>query len=114
MPIYEYECEQCKTRVEVLQKLSDPPLETCSSCGGKVQKMVSSPAGLLFKGSGWYVTDYAKEEREKRRRFLHSQGGGKIGFFGRKGGNDSQRIHPETKSTFIESNAVKRVSPHLH
>ena len=61
MPIYEYECEQCKTRVEVLQKRSDPPLETCSSCGGKVQKMVSSPAGLLFKGSGWYVTDYAKK-----------------------------------------------------
>lgn len=61
MPIYEYECEQCKERIEVLQKLSDPPLETCSACGGKVRKMVSSPAGLVFKGSGWYVTDYAKK-----------------------------------------------------
>lgn len=61
MPIYEYECEQCKTRVELIQRLSDPPLEICSSCGGKVHKMVSSPAGLLFKGSGWYITDYAKK-----------------------------------------------------
>jgi putative FmdB family regulatory protein len=61
LPIYEYECEQCKNRVEVLQKLSDPPIETCSSCGGKVHKMVSSPAGLVFKGSGWYITDYAKK-----------------------------------------------------
>lgn len=61
MPIYEYECEQCKKRIEVIQKLSDAPLEICSSCGGKVHKMVSSPAGLHFKGSGWYITDYAKK-----------------------------------------------------
>lgn len=61
MPIYEYECEQCKKRVELLQRLSDPPLEICPSCGGKVHKMVSSPAGLVFKGTGWYVTDYAKK-----------------------------------------------------
>jgi putative FmdB family regulatory protein len=61
LPIYEYECEQCNKRVEILQKLSDTPLETCPSCGGKVHKMVSSPAGLVFKGSGWYITDYAKK-----------------------------------------------------
>jgi len=61
LPIYEYECEQCKKRIEILQKLSDPPLETCSSCGGRVHKMVSPPAGLLFKGSGWYITDYARK-----------------------------------------------------
>ena len=64
MPIYEYECEQCKERVELIQRLSDPPLEVCSSCGGKVHKMVSSPAGLVFKGSGWYVTDYAKKNEK--------------------------------------------------
>lgn len=61
LPIYEYECEGCKKRFEVLQKMSDPPLATCSACSGKLHKLVSSPAGLLFKGSGWYVTDYAKK-----------------------------------------------------
>jgi putative FmdB family regulatory protein len=61
LPIYEYECEGCKKRFEVLQKMSDAPLVTCSDCSGKLHKLVSSPAGLLFKGSGWYVTDYAKK-----------------------------------------------------
>jgi putative FmdB family regulatory protein len=61
LPIYEYECEACKKRFEVIQKMSDPPLATCSDCSGKLHKLVSSPAGLLFKGSGWYVNDYAKK-----------------------------------------------------
>lgn len=61
MPIYEYECEACKKRFEVIQKMSDPPLAVCSECSGKLHKLVSSPAGLQFKGSGWYVTDYAKK-----------------------------------------------------
>jgi putative FmdB family regulatory protein len=61
LPIYEYECEKCKKRFEVIQKMSDPPLTTCSDCSGKLNKLVSSPAGLLFKGSGWYVNDYAKK-----------------------------------------------------
>lgn len=60
MPIYEYECEYCSNRTEILQKLSDPPLKECPQCKGSVRKVVS-PAGLHFKGSGWYVTDYAKK-----------------------------------------------------
>ncbi len=60
MPIYEYECTACNKRTELLQKLSDPPLETCPECKGPVRKIVSA-AGLQFKGSGWYVTDYAKK-----------------------------------------------------
>ncbi|HET9830467.1 MAG TPA: FmdB family zinc ribbon protein [Vicinamibacterales bacterium] len=59
MPIYEYECEKCGHRVEKIQKFSDPPLETCEKCGGPVHKMQSAPA-FQFKGTGWYVTDYAK------------------------------------------------------
>lgn len=59
MPIYEYECEKCGHRVEKIQKFSDPPLETCDKCGGPVHKMQSAPA-FQFKGTGWYVTDYAK------------------------------------------------------
>ena len=59
MPIYEYECEKCGHRVEKIQKFSDPPLEACEKCGGPVHKMQSAPA-FQFKGTGWYVTDYAK------------------------------------------------------
>ena len=59
MPLYEYQCEACGHRFEVIQKFSDPPLETCAKCGGAVRKLLSSPA-IQFKGSGWYITDYAR------------------------------------------------------
>ena len=59
MPLYEYECDSCGHRFEVIQKFSDSPIETCPSCGSKVHKLQSAPA-FQFKGSGWYVTDYAK------------------------------------------------------
>jgi len=58
MPIYEYECLQCGKRTELLQRMNDAPLAACPQCGGKVKKLISSPA-FQFKGSGWYVTDYA-------------------------------------------------------
>jgi putative FmdB family regulatory protein len=60
MPLYEYQCQTCEQRFERIQKFSDPPVETCPSCGGKVTKLLSSPA-IQFKGSGWYITDYAKK-----------------------------------------------------
>ncbi len=60
MPLYEYQCESCSNRFERIQKFSDPPIETCPSCGGPVRKLLSSPA-IQFKGSGWYITDYAKK-----------------------------------------------------
>lgn len=59
MPLYEYQCDQCGHRFEVIQKFSDAPLETCPTCGGSVKKLLSSPA-IQFKGSGWYITDYAR------------------------------------------------------
>ncbi len=62
MPLYEYECQACGTRVEVLQKVSDEPLSRCERCGGRLERLVSAPA-LQFKGSGWYVTDYAGKGR---------------------------------------------------
>ncbi len=60
MPLYEYQCDACGHRFEQIQKFSDPPVEACPSCGGAVRKLVSSPA-IQFKGTGWYVTDYAKK-----------------------------------------------------
>ena len=63
MPLYEYQCESCSTRFERIQKFSDPPVDTCPTCGGPVRKLLSSPA-IQFKGSGWYITDYARQEKK--------------------------------------------------
>jgi putative FmdB family regulatory protein len=60
MPLYEYECESCGTRIERIQRFADPPLTTCEKCGGSLRKLLSSPA-IQFKGSGWYITDYARK-----------------------------------------------------
>jgi putative FmdB family regulatory protein len=61
MPLYEYECDACHQRFERIQKFSDPPPDVCAKCGkGPVRRLVSSPA-IQFKGSGWYVTDYARK-----------------------------------------------------
>jgi putative FmdB family regulatory protein len=59
MPIYEYRCLDCGYQFELMQKFSDPPAETCTSCSGTVQKLISRSAFHL-KGSGWYVTDYGR------------------------------------------------------
>lgn len=59
MPLYEYRCDQCGELFEVMQKFSDEPLSVHEKCGGTVHRLLSAPA-LQFKGSGWYVTDYAK------------------------------------------------------
>ena len=61
MPLYEYECE-AGHRFEKILKFSDPPIETCPTCGKPVHKLVSSPAFHL-KGTGWYITDYAKKDK---------------------------------------------------
>ncbi len=60
MPLYEYQCDACGDRFEKIQKFSDPLVDVCPKCGGVVKKLVSSPA-IQFKGSGWYITDYAKK-----------------------------------------------------
>jgi putative FmdB family regulatory protein len=61
MPLYEYQCQSCHERFERIQKFSDPPVDVCPKCGtGPVRKLLSSPA-IQFKGSGWYITDYARK-----------------------------------------------------
>ena len=77
MPLYEYQCDACGHRFELIRKFSDPPLEVCPECGkSPVTKLVSSPA-IQFKGSGFYITDYAKKnspsETEKKK--AHSPSG---------------------------------------
>jgi putative FmdB family regulatory protein len=60
LPLYEYQCAKCGARIEKIQKFSDPPLIKCGNCGGRLERLLSSPA-IQFKGSGWYVTDYARK-----------------------------------------------------
>lgn len=60
MPLYEYQCKKCGHRFEKIQKFSDKPMKKCPDCGGPVEQTISAPA-VQFKGSGWYVTDYAKK-----------------------------------------------------
>jgi putative FmdB family regulatory protein len=65
MPLYEYQCDACGRRFEVIQKFSDAPPETCTKCGkGPVHRLLSSPA-IQFKGSGWYITDYAQKGKSE-------------------------------------------------
>ena len=62
MPLYEYKCTTCHSIFEVLQKVNDKPLKKCIKCGGSLEKVISPPA-LQFKGTGWYITDYAQKKQ---------------------------------------------------
>ncbi|MEZ5352072.1 MAG: FmdB family zinc ribbon protein [Bryobacteraceae bacterium] len=98
MPLYEYRCEKCGSLFEVIQKFADEPLTEHAGCGGAVERLLSAPA-LQFKGTGWYITDYAKSG---------SGGGGeKKGSGGEKSeSKSSEGSKSETKSeTKTESKA---------
>ncbi len=61
MPTYEYRCRKCKKKFDKLQSMTEPPLTRCIYCKGKVERLISAGAGLIFKGSGFYSTDYKKK-----------------------------------------------------
>ena len=88
MPIYEYQCESCSCRFEVMQRMTEPLLATCEKCGGHVRRLISQTSFVL-KGSGWYVTDYPSESRKK----AMSQ---------EKGSSDSKATETSTASTTSE------------
>jgi putative FmdB family regulatory protein len=91
MPLYEFECEACKTRFERIQKFSDANPETCPTCGkGPVRRLLSSPA-IQFKGSGFYITDYAKKPS--------SDAGAGAKSSGEKSGSDSKSGDSGSTST---------------
>ena len=64
MPIYEYQCEKCENRFEMLQKITADPLKECPECGGSVNKLISSTSFIL-KGGGWYATEYGKNKKSE-------------------------------------------------
>jgi putative FmdB family regulatory protein len=65
MPTYEYKCLECDEVFEEFQKITDPPVTQCKKCGGKVKRLISGGSGLLFKGSGFYITDYRSDSYKK-------------------------------------------------
>ena len=88
MPLYEYLCKKCGHRFEKILKFSDKPIKKCPECGGAVEQLISAPA-VQFKGSGWYVTDYAKK----------SPASGSSGDSASKDSKDSKDSKKEDKKT---------------
>jgi len=68
MPTYDYECEKCGHRFEMFQAMSDPPRKRCPKCRGKVRRLIGTGAGMIFKGSGFYVTDYRSDSYKEQKK----------------------------------------------
>lgn len=100
MPLYEYECDACSHRFEAIRKFSDSPLERCPKCGSAVRKLQSAPA-FQFKGSGWYITDYARKDRAPEAK---GEGGTKDGA---AGGADGPAKGPAAEKTEKAGGAEK-------
>jgi len=65
MPTYEYECKRCGVRFERFQSISEEPIKVCPECGGEVRRLISAGGGVIFKGSGFYATDYRSESYKR-------------------------------------------------
>jgi putative FmdB family regulatory protein len=99
MPLYEYRCDACGHHFEKIQKFSDPPEEVCPNCGERqVQKLLSSPA-IQFKGSGWYITDYARKGTDAKESAAKTNGGDA------KSGSSDAKPGAESKSPSSDSSA---------
>jgi putative FmdB family regulatory protein len=104
MPIYEYRCQDCEHEFELMQKFSDPPVEVCPACTGSVQKLISRSAFHL-KGSGWYVTDYARNGGQNGKSHTEgsSRGGGDTGDTKASSDTSSSTSKEASKSTSSSS-----------
>jgi putative FmdB family regulatory protein len=102
MPLYEYRCEACEHRFEVIQKYSDEPIVVCPSCGqGRVEKLLSSPA-IQFKGTGWYITDYARKGQSG------APASSSTDSTKSEGGNDSAPAKPAADTSNNSSKAASK------
>jgi putative FmdB family regulatory protein len=68
MPTYEYECEKCGHRFELFQSMSEAPRKRCPKCRGKVRRLIGTGAGMIFKGSGFYTTDYRSDSYKQQKK----------------------------------------------
>ena len=96
MPTYEYRCTSCRHEFEKFQRMSDDPVAECPECKARAERRLSGGAGLLFKGSGFYITDYRSDSYKKA---ASSDGSGSGGSGGASGsGGSSSESKPSTKS----------------
>lgn len=101
MPTYEYQCDTCGRIFEIRQRISEPALTRCETCGGVVRRLLSA-APFILKGEGWYVTDYPSESRKKARESEKSAGDKSEksgGDKSEKGGGDKKDSAPAEKSS---------------
>ncbi|MEE2822138.1 MAG: FmdB family zinc ribbon protein [Acidobacteriota bacterium] len=98
MPLYEYCCEKCGNIREVIQKFSDPPLATCEACGGTLERLIS-PSAIQFKGAGWYVNDYGKNNVQK---FQDQKSSEKIEKKAELSSSDSKKESKPEKSASVK------------
>ncbi len=68
MPTYEYKCEKCGNQFELFQGMKDEPAEKCPKCGGRVKRLLGAGAGIIFKGKGFYQTDYKKSSSDSKKK----------------------------------------------
>ena len=108
MPLYEYQCEACGHRFEKIQKYSDPLETTCPKCGGAVHKLMSSPA-IQFKGSGFYITDYAKKDYVSASKA--EQDGGKSDGAGKGESSDGAKSDKAASSGDASSSSTPAAAP---
>jgi len=97
VPLYEYQCAR-DGRFEVIRKFSDPPLKKCPQCGGPIQKLLSAPA-IQFKGTGWYVTDYAKKSGGEGTKGEGTKGEGSKGTESGKSGKEASSSSAASESS---------------
>ena len=104
MPLYEYECQKCGRRTEKIEPVSGPHLKKCPHCGGKVERAITAPA-IQFKGSGWYVTDYAGKSAAKESTGAEASSTEKSE---KKDGTGKESTTKETKDTSEKKPAKKK------
>lgn len=116
MPLYEYQCTKCGVRFEKIQKFSDPLVDTCPTCGGKVEKLLSAPA-FAFKGTGFYITDYSRkgetaagEKAERAGKSSHSDQADKSDKSGKSEGSDKSESGKADSGSKESSSSEKSTS----
>jgi putative FmdB family regulatory protein len=110
MPIYEFECRKCKAHLEVFQKINDKPPVKCRKCGGRLEKQVSASA-IQFKGTGWYVTDYASKAAKDKRSQDKAASSGDAGASAAEKGDSAGDKAASASPTSSEKSEKKETSP---
>ena len=105
MPIYEFECQKCKAHLEVLQKVSAKPPSKCGKCGGRLERVASAQA-IKFKGSGWYVTDYAEKATKSDKSESESTTGND-----KPAAGDDKKADKKTKERSPANKTPEKASP---